>query len=404
MKILLSAYACEPNKGSEPGVGWYWAIEMAQLGHDVWVLTRENNRTNIEESVVRKKGLRNLHFLYYDLPAWARWWKKGGRGVRTYYFLWQWGAYKLAKDIHHSESFDMVHHITFGVVRQPSFMGGLGIPFIFGPVGGGETAPWRLRRGYGLKGLVLDALRDAINAFVKIDPFMLYTFSTANKIYVKTPETHNIIPKKFWPKVQVQLEIGIEESQGVDDIPLTSHGTEIFRVLYVGRFIYWKGMHLGLKAFASLLERVPNASLTMVGKGKDEIRWRRLAKKLGVDDRIEWISWMPQKELSQLYFQHDVFLFPSLHDSSGNVVLEALAHGLPVVCLDLGGPGVIVNETCGKIIETESMSQAKVSQALSHALVILALEKQLYSESLEHGALRRSKEHGWSKIVANIYK
>src|ERR1700686_5022098 len=48
LRILLSAYACEPGKGSEPGVGWHWAVEMARLGHRVTVLTRQNNRAGIE--------------------------------------------------------------------------------------------------------------------------------------------------------------------------------------------------------------------------------------------------------------------------------------------------------------------------------------------------------------------
>lgn len=43
MKLLLSAYACELNTGSEPGVGWHWAAEVTRLGHEVWVLTRADN-------------------------------------------------------------------------------------------------------------------------------------------------------------------------------------------------------------------------------------------------------------------------------------------------------------------------------------------------------------------------
>ena len=113
-KILLSAYACEPGKGSEPGVGWHWALELARLGHEVWVLTRAKNRPAVEAELVKMPHKANLHFLYYDLPAWARWWKKGSRGIHLYYVLWQWGAYRLATQVHPRERFDIVHHITFG--------------------------------------------------------------------------------------------------------------------------------------------------------------------------------------------------------------------------------------------------------------------------------------------------
>jgi len=87
MKILLSAYACEPNRGSEPGVGWHWALEIEKLGHEVWILTRSNNKPVIDEYYSQNKQPSNLHFAYFDLPDEIKKWKKGGRLVRTYYFL-----------------------------------------------------------------------------------------------------------------------------------------------------------------------------------------------------------------------------------------------------------------------------------------------------------------------------
>ena len=155
LSILLSAYACEPDKGSEPGIGWKWARNLAQAGHQVYVITRENNRASIEEAL-RKHPIPGVRFAYYDLPRWARWWKKGGRGVHLYYFLWQWGAFQVAKRLCRQHSFDVVHHITFGVFRQPSFMAFLGLPFVFGPVGGGESAPHPLRQSFPTRGKVVD--------------------------------------------------------------------------------------------------------------------------------------------------------------------------------------------------------------------------------------------------------
>ena len=97
LKLLISAYACEPGKGSEPGVGWRWALETAALGHDVWVLTRSNNEPAIAHQLAVLGHPSNLHFLYYDLPPSLRWWKRGGLTVHLYYLLWQWGAYKFIR-------------------------------------------------------------------------------------------------------------------------------------------------------------------------------------------------------------------------------------------------------------------------------------------------------------------
>jgi hypothetical protein len=144
-RILLSAYACEPDRGSEPGVGWSWAVELLRLGHQVWVLTRTDNRTAIE----RKLGL-NLNFIYYDLPRWMQLCRTGAAGKHLYYVLWQWCAARYLRKLFPALPFDAVQHVTYVSVRYPSFMGSLGIPFYFGPVSGGERVPSELRKGFSV--------------------------------------------------------------------------------------------------------------------------------------------------------------------------------------------------------------------------------------------------------------
>src|ERR1700756_411917 len=111
MKILLSAYACEPNKGSEPGVGWNWALALARRGYEVHVITRSNNRSPIEQACTWPDP--RLTFQYYDLPRWLRFWKHWPGGIYLYYLLWQIGAYQVANRLHAKERFDCVQHITF---------------------------------------------------------------------------------------------------------------------------------------------------------------------------------------------------------------------------------------------------------------------------------------------------
>jgi hypothetical protein len=176
VKILLSAFACEPNHGSEPGVGWDWAVFLAQAGHHVVVLTRSQSRLAIEKEMQRA-AVPRLHFQYFDVPQSLRWQKRGP--LHLHYILWQWLAARFARKLHQLEQFDCVHHVTLAGLRAPSFMGDLGIPFIFGPVGGGERAPWRLRHGYSPAGLISDAVRDFANLMVPFTPFMSETFAKA---------------------------------------------------------------------------------------------------------------------------------------------------------------------------------------------------------------------------------
>ncbi len=400
MKVLLSAYACEPGKGSEPGVGWMWARGLARLGHEVWVLTRANNRSPIEAAAPPQAD--RLHFLYYDLPAWARWWKRGARGVRLYYLLWQWGAYRYAREIHARERFDRVHHVTFVSVRQPSFMGRLGAPFVFGPVAGGESAPWRLRLGCGWRGLALDALRDAANALVRIDPLMVATFRTAERIYVTSEQTRALIPRRFRHKAEVELAIGWDGESAASPATGGDNPTGPLRALCVGRLLYWKGLHLGLAAFRRLLDSHADARLTIVGDGAGEARLKRLAARLGIAGNVEWVPWLARDELLALYARHDVLLYPSLHDSGAMVVLEALAAGVPAICLDLGGPGAVVDESCGRVIATEGRGADEVVAALGNALSEVASDGALRSR-LAVGAAKRAHSAACASPVTRIY-
>ena len=96
--ILISAYACEPNKGSEPGVGWNWAIELIRLGHNVKIITRSNNQNSINKLIKTEKKLKRNNFFYYDLPKFFLFFKnKIPFGVQIYYYLWQIFLYKNLK-------------------------------------------------------------------------------------------------------------------------------------------------------------------------------------------------------------------------------------------------------------------------------------------------------------------
>lgn len=400
LRILLSAYACEPGKGSEPGVGWNWALALARRGHQVWVLTRRNNQKTIEPEYDRlEPALQGrLNFIYYDLPKWSRWWKKGGRGVHLYYLLWQWGAYQAAKQKHVEIKFDRVHHATFVSVRQPSFMGGLGIPFIFGPVAGGERAPWRLRAGYGLRGWMLDAVRDVANVLVKFDPLMWRTFAQADQIFVTSQQTRDLVPKCYWPKTQIKLAIALDNSESNEPHSVC---TAPPRIVYLGRFLYWKGMHLGLASFAGFLKRYPEARLSMIGSGPDEARWRQLAGRLGIEHNIDWVPWVHQATLADIYHNHDVLLFPSLHDSGGMVVLEAMQHGLPVVCLKLGGPGVLVDETCGIAVDPAGLTEHAVINLLATGMADLFADRQEWAHRSSR-ARKHAAKQTWAALVADI--
>lgn len=403
LKLLISAYACEPGKGSEPGVGWRWALETAALGHEVWVLTRSNNQPAISRELTRLGHPANLHFLYFDLPPSMRWWKRGGFTVHLYYLLWQRGAAQFAHERHAEMQFDAVHHLTFGVIRQPSFMGRLGIPLVVGPLGGGERAPRAIRKPLSLSGRLKDALRDIANSLARYDPWVRSMYAQAALILMKTPESLQWLPEKFRAKAHCMLEIGIDARLEVaTQFPEPARNYQTLHLMYVGRFLYWKGMDLGLHAVAELKRRGVPVRLTMIGQGGERERWQKLTAELRLADSVTWVPWMKQHDLLAAYRTFDALLFPSLHDSSGNVVLEAMASGLPVVCLALGGPAQLVDDSCGRAVEVDSRSAPEVIQALADALAELAGNRDLIAQ-LRRGALEKAAGQGWRQVVAGVW-
>ncbi len=365
MRVLLSAYACEPGKGSEPGVGWRWAIEIARCGHDVTVLTRANNRTNIEAGIVADSDYpNNIEFAYYDLPAWVMKLKRRFHAVHLYYALWQWLAFYKARQLHALTPFELVHHITFVSIRNFGRLGKIGIPFVLGPLAGGETSPFWLRWHTGWRGGLRDTFRDLVNALSRLDIFLRMALNKAERVAVTSPQTLEYIPRRHRAKTRCVLQIGMDKSTDQDTGGVGWHK----RILYIGRFLYWKGMSIGIDVFAKSLKNDSELTLTLVGNGPEETRWRRLAEEYGIAEKIHWIPWLSQTEQEKIYATHGVLLFPSLHDSGGQVVLEALSHGLPVVCLKLGGPGVIINDNCGRAIKTGHGNYTRLVNDMAQAL------------------------------------
>jgi len=400
-RILLSAYACEPDKGSEPGVGWLWATQLASLGHEVYVITRTSNRAAIEEAL-RLQRPPHLNFVYCDLNRWALQWKRLPGAIYFYCLLWQWLAYRCARRLTNKLQFDCVQHVTFVSLRVPSFMGLLGIPFYLGPVSGGERVPWQLRRAMSWKAQIFELLRDFGNAAVRCDPVMRAMFHRAERIYLTSDDSLNLVPSAYRHKCVVQLAVGLSRMQlGLCARRIAPHGQKL-RCLYVGRLLEWKGLRLTLRAMACLKAQDVPSELTIIGEGPAFRKLQRQAQKLGISERLHWTGALPNDAVQRQYSRHHVLLFPSLRDSGGMVVLEALAHGVPVICADLGGPAAIVTGECGRVVSTNDKTDAQVAKHIADHLHHLARNRGLL-ERLSIGARRRAWEFEFGSMAEAIH-
>jgi glycosyltransferase involved in cell wall biosynthesis len=369
-RILVVAYACEPGEGSEPGAGWVWPRMLARVA-DVWVVTRENNRGAIESALPGVPERGHLRFVYVDLSERSRFWKKGNRLARLYYLLWQGTVLREARHLDKEVGFDVAWHLTMSTVWLGSLIPLLGKPFVFGPVGGGVGTPWRLAPALGARGVIHDAGRAFARAAGRYaNPMTRLAWRRARLILVQNPDTRQWLPSRVRGRVEVFPHVVLEEGSVSQFSPrFEPEGPHDGRVaLYAGRLLPWKGIALAIRALSLL----PEWRLLVCGTGPDERRLRDIASRAGVADRATFLGWLPRDELLQLMRESDVFLFPSLHDEGGWVIAEALACGLPVVCLDRGGPSVLTGwgVPVGRVKDTiaalaEGVERAAAGGALS---------------------------------------
>jgi glycosyltransferase involved in cell wall biosynthesis len=344
-RILAYAYDVEPDKGSEPGAGWA-SIRILAGFADVTVITRrtppsEDGAFDAWTARIPEAGW--IHFVRVPLPgdpAWAgaadrpAWWS---RQHHLGYLIWQVLAGREARRLHAKQPFDLTWHLTWANGWFGSTLSSVkAAPFVLGPIGGGVGPPWRLVLGGGAKGILFEVVRAlARTGFRWLNPIAYRSWRRARLILVQNRETLAWLPRNAQRRAHVfhnATVVGLPKRtrRRDPDAPPTA--------FFAGRLVPLKGCHLALKAIAGL----PGWRLILCGDGPDEAGLKSLARDLGIADRVDFRGWQRRDEVLRIMAEEaDVFLFPSLHDEAGLAVAEAAAIGLPIVCLDRGGPPVI---------------------------------------------------------------
>jgi glycosyltransferase involved in cell wall biosynthesis len=393
VRVLISAYACEPDAGSEPGIGWNWVCQIARFA-EVWVLTRSNNRLSIEAARSERMPP-GVRFIYLDLPIPIQVVKKRYRIVRLYYYLWQMKAYFVARRLHRQFRFHVVHHVTFGTYWLPSFLSLLPVPFVWGPVGGGESSPRGLRHSFSLTAITYEIRRDCARLWGKLDPFVRMTARRSSVVWATSEETQKAVRALGRPTVSVLCQVGLpsEEIEYLQTIEVRLNPP--FRVFSIGRLLHWKGFELGLEAFWHLRQTSPHVEYWIIGDGPELKRLQRKAANLGIERAITFTGNLPRRRVLELLANVDVLLHPSLHDSGGWVCLEAMAAGRPVICLDRGGPGLMVSHDTG--IKVQAISRQQVIQDLAAGLTCLAEDPAFRARMSAQARLHVQNHFTWDQ-------
>lgn len=346
MRILATAYAVNPYKGSEDGTGWNLINQIAKNNY-VIAITRKNNKPAIEKYIAQNPDpiYKNIEFAYFDLPYWARFWKRGGRGAMLYFYLWRLfiPLFIFAKRF----KFDVAHALNFHNDWTPSFLWIFGKPFVWGPVGHHPKIPAKYALHFFGK---LAYLKNQVNWLLKkcfwyLDPFLKITKLKADTVIAinsSVTQELNLNPQK----VEIMPAVACKNNTASVEVEKDTR----FTVLNIGRFEPIKGTDIALRAFADFYytlksEERNKVVFKIIGKGKYKAQLQQLANNLQIDKAIEFIEWMPREDLNKLYKISNVFFFSS-HEGAGMVIPEALSYGIPVICFNNCGPGELTDEGC----------------------------------------------------------
>ena len=157
-----------------------------------------------------------------------------------------------------------------------------------------------------------------------------------------------------------------------------------------------KGFGLAVKAFSEFVSRNPNCTLSIVGSGPDEDNLKTIVRQAQLESKVRFLGWMTRGDLQSEMASCDIFLFPSLRDGGGGVVIEAMAAGKPVVCLNISGPGMHVTNECG--IKVDPGPPEKVVRDLAEALEHLYNNGELRRKLGDAARERVRSEYHWDKL------
>lgn len=372
LKVLVSAYACHPEQGSEPGVGWNWVREIARH-HDVWLLTEAERFAPATEGAIQTdRHLRDaVKVIGIPRERGAERWLRSLAYYHTYE-KWQRAALARARELHRQVRFDVVHQLNMIGYREPGFLWSLDVPFVWGPIGGFAQMPWRYLHAMGPAGALSLGLRNVVNALqMRLSRRVRSAIRASDLLIAATSVDSVAIAKLYGRQAPVVHETGTAPESA--PVVRAIESGEPLQVLWCGLMVPRKAVGVALRAVALASQEIP-IEFHLYGAGPQQPFARRLAQQLGVQDRCHFHAQRPRAEVVDRMRACHVLLFPSLQEATSATVPEALATGLPVLCHKICGHGDVVTDQAG--IRVPVADPAQSVKSFANALVSLWREPE----------------------------
>jgi glycosyltransferase involved in cell wall biosynthesis len=396
--LLITAYACEPLKGSEQAVGWNFVLQLARY-NKVHVITRANNRIPIEQHIPVELT-NNISFHYYDAPASFRNFKKKSKGIYLYYIIWQIGIIRLIRHLIKQEHFSYSIHLTFGNIWLPTFLPMFNIPFIYGPIGGGEGIPNAFIGGLTIQQRLIQIFRCVLKGTARFNPLIAYVSARSRVILCRTHDTMALFPSKYKSKLRLLEDGAIEPEIFKIHAPLTIR--KRVKIISTSRLIGFKNVNCLVDALR-YVSAENDLICTIIGDGPEKGKIKNNA--LSIIHRVEFKEGLSRNEVLKELEDADIFISTSLRDACNLSLLEAMAVGLPVICLNWSGMAVATDDSCAIRIPVTNPTQMPIDMA--KAIQTLIDDLDLRRRMGEAGRERIRKVFNWEakgEFMENLLK
>ena len=400
LKVLVIAYACEPHEGSEPGTGWNFAKELAG-SCNVTVITRANNEAPIAHEL-SKNPIPNLHFKYIDPPNFLVRLKRAGLlPTQMFYFFWQltvaiayWG--KMT-----NKCYDIVHQLTFNSFEVPPllFLAKADAKLVWGPIGGGQTVPMRHLPLFGLRAAALECARNIRVKLSALNPLCIKALRNASLVYFANDETRRLLSLWSPDHTKMMIDVGVN-TKIFESKPVDKGGNPAAVILFAGRLEGRKGAMLLLKSISRLSQKGQPLECRIVGTGPQQKIIHELILQYGLSEQVKMLGGISHDEMARELASADMFVFPSLRDTSGAVVLEAMATCLPTICINHQGGGIMIDDKCGIKIEPSGIEE--MVECLADSIQQLASRPDLRRSMGDHARKKVVQDYGWGARVNKV--
>lgn len=406
LTLLINAYACSPNMGSEPGMAWNWCVNLAKHC-ELHIITEGEFRDKIEAVLPALPQGKNMHFYYNPVPERIRrmCWNQGDWRFYFYYKQWQKKTLQIAQEIIKKHHIDLIHQLNMVGFREPGYLWNINEkPFIWGPIAGLGSIPFSFLKGGGIKFTLFYLIKNQITKLqLKYSSKVNAALKKADILITATPESSDIIQKTHHiDSIQIN-ETGCYIKENTSDIKKEDSP---FNILWVGRFIYTKQLKLALDVIKEI-RNLKNIRFHIVGqafKEEETQTYKSYATTLGIDDICVWCGQIPNNQVMRLMRKSHIFFFTSIFEATSTVILEAIQNKLPIVCFDRCGFGPIVDSSIGRKIRLSTPQNAV--KDFSREITDLYNHRELLQEMADN-CKARQRELSWeskAKQMVELYQ